>query len=299
MPNNLGTMSPSVLLAKRTLDTLLETYPFLKYIGGDYSDETAEFGRSIIVQQPGTFTAGNYTRANGYAPQDAKQSEATLPIDKHKYVTYGFDDQERSSTAVPLIERFSQAAAAALGSSLVADLFALVTPGSFDHETVVATSAFSRKDVIDVGKALNSRKVSPVGRLAILNSDTYGKLLEDAVLVANPGSQSDAVRSGELGNVHGFRTSEFPALPATSNLTGLAIQPGGLLLATRLPMPPDNGTFQGQIETVTDEGSGLSLQVRTWYDPLKGLEYRTLTFMYGVAVGDPDRVQRIVSGATD
>lgn len=296
MSNSLGTLAPAELIGRRIIDTLLAEYPFLSQIGADFSDEKAEFGRAIVVQTPGTFTAGDYTRANGYALMDASQSEVSLTIDKHKYVTFGFDDQERSSTAVPLVERFAQAGAAALGTALVTDLMALILNAAFANKTTCAATSFDRSVIIEMGTALNTRKVPSVGRVAVLNSEYFGALIEDAALVANPGSPSDAVRSGVLGNVHGFRTFEFPQLPANAeNLTGFALQPGALLMATRVPAPPADGTFNGEISTVSDEKSGLSLQVRTWYDPLKGLEYRTFTLMYGVAVGDANRLQRLVS----
>lgn len=295
MANNLATLAPAQLIAQRILDTLLAEYPFLQYIGGDYSDENAEFGRAIKVQTPTAFAAGTYTRANGYAPQDAAQTEVSLTINKHPFVTYAFDDQERSSTAVPLVERFAQAGAAAIGTAMVSDLMGLVKTDNFASETSVAVADFSRKSVITMGKALNTRKVPSVGRVTILNSDYYAALSEDTTLVANPGSPSDAVRSGSLGNVHGFRTFEYPQLPDNGqDLAGIALQAGALLLATRLPTPPADGTFAGDIQVVRDEKSGLAIQVRTWYDALRGQEFRTFTLMYGVAVGDPQRLERIV-----
>lgn len=296
MANSLATLAPAQLIAQRILDTLLEEYPFLQYIGGDYSAENAEFGRAIKVQCPTAFTAGTYSRANGYAPIDAAQSEFSVTINKHPYVTYSFDDQERSSTAVPLIERFAQAGAAAIGSAVVHDLMALVISTSYASSTSVAVADFNRQSVITMGKALNVRKVPSVGRVTVLNSDYYGALCEDTTLVANPGSPADTVRSGSLGNVHGFRTFEYPQLPDNAeNLAGFALQPGALLVATRLPTPPADGTFAGDIAVVRDDKSGLALQVRTWYDALKGQEFRTFTLMYGVAVGDAARMQRLVA----
>lgn len=295
MPNVLKTIAPGELIARRILDTLLEEYPFLRFIAADYSDEQAEFGRAIKIQTPGAFTAGTWTRANGYAASDAAQSELSLTIDQHPYVTYSFDDQERSSASIPLIERFAQAGAHAIGKAMVDQIIALVTAANFTNATTQAISGFNRASVINGGIALNARKVPSVGRVLLLNSTAYGNLLGDAVLVANPGSASDAVRSGELGNVHGFRAFEFPQLPNTGNLYGIALAPGALLMATRLPTLPEPSGFNGMLRTVAEEKSGLSIQMRQWYDPLKGLEYRTYTLMFGVAKGDASRLQRFIS----
>jgi hypothetical protein len=161
---------------------------------------------------------------------------------------------------------------------------------------VQALSGVDRKTVIAAGKKLTTRKVPSIGRVALLNSDYYAKLCEDTSLIANAGSPADTVRSGELGNVHGFKTFEFAQLPTNDeNLVGIFLQPGALLMATRLPTPPEKASFPGTLTTVTDDKSGLSVQVRTWYDPLLGKEFRTFTLMFGVAKGDANRLERLLS----
>jgi hypothetical protein len=62
----------------------------------------------------------------------------------------------------------------------------------------------------------------------------------DSVLVSNAGSPSDTVRSGLIGNVHGFQTFEYAQLPTNAqNLAGFAAIPEALVLATRVPPPPE------------------------------------------------------------
>ena len=61
-------------------------------------------------------------------------------------------------------------------------------------------------------------------------------------------------------------------------------------------MPPENATqLPGTIETVTEENTGLSLQVRTWYDFSLGREMRTYSLMYGVGVGNAAAVERLTT----
>jgi hypothetical protein len=189
----------------------------------------------------------------------------------------------------------AQNGAAALGKAMVDALLALVVPATYTNATTKALASFDRKTIIETNTALNTRKVSSIGRVCLLNSTYYAKLCEDAALVSNAGSPSDAVRSGLLGNVHGQRVFEFPALPVTSNLTGFSMGPGALLFATRTPPPPEKATFPGTVEIVTDEKSGLSISCRTWYDPQKGAEIRSYALLYGVAAGDSARLQRIIS----
>lgn len=96
---------------------------------------------------------------------------------------------------------------------------------------------------------------------------------------------------------HGFNDNEYSALPANSeNLAGFAGVAEGLVIATRLPkIPADSSEIQGSIEVVTEPNTGLSLQVRSWYDMKLGKEFRTYTLMYGVAAGNPACIERLVT----
>lgn len=295
MPNTLATLSPAQLLAKRIVAILNDTYHYLPFLGGDFSDENAEYGRTIKVKTPGNFTAADYSTTNGYVVADASVTEKDLVINNFKHVTYAFNDVERASTSAPLIEMHAQSAAAALGKSITDALLALVVPATYTNATTKALASFDRKTIIETNTALNNRKVSPIGRICLLNSTYYAKLCEDGTLVANAGSPSDAVRSGLLGNVHGQRVFEVPQLPVTSNLTGFSMAPGAILFATRTAPPPEKATFPGTSEIVTHEETGLSISCRTWYDPQKGAEIRSYALLFGVAAGDPARLQRIVS----
>jgi hypothetical protein len=193
------------------------------------------------------------------------------------------------------IERFAEAGAHAIGTAMVTDLFALVTSANYTNGTTVAVGSFARSSVTALGKTLTGRKVSPIGRKLIVNSDYFERLQNDTVLVANPGSPADTVRSGAVGDVNGFATYEFAQLPTTGNLAGIGFTPNAFLLASRLPAMPEKTDSGVQFSTVTHEDTGLSLLVRTWYDPLLGREYRSYSLVYGVAVGDAAQLQRVTS----
>jgi len=101
-----------------------------------------------------------------------------------------------------------------------------------------------------------------------------------------------------LPNVHGFKVDEYIELPDNGeSLAGFAAVPEALVLATRIPDDPGEGNAVCDIHTVTDEDSGIGIQVREWYNADQGKFKRTYTLMYGVAVGHKDTLQRIVSTA--
>lgn len=293
MSNSLATVN-GALIARRILDLLISEFPALRSFTTDFSDEQALFGQAIKVQTPSALTAGDYHTTNGYVAQDVTQTELPLSIDKHKHVTYGFNDQERTSTAIDLIERFARNGAYALGSAMMDDIFALVLAANFTNATTVAAGSYNRAAVVALSKKLNGRKVPSIGRFAIVADGYYETLANDTTIVANAGSPSDTVRSGRLSNVHGINHTLYSQLPANAeNLAGIAGSADSLLIATRLPKMPEPGEIPGVIQIVSDQSTGLSLQVRSWYDMKLGKEFRTYTIMYGVAVGNAACLERL------
>lgn len=294
MSNTLATLAGS-LVARRILETLLAEFPALTLFSTDFSPEQALFNQPIKIQTPSTLTAGDYSTANGYVAQDVTQTEVPLTINKHKHVTYGFNDQERSSTATGLIERFAKNGAYALGSAMMADLFALVTAANFTNSTLVTAANYNRAAVVALSKKLNGRNIPSIGRFSIVNDGYYETLANDTTVIANAGSPSDTVRSGQIKNVHGILHQLYSQLPANGeSLAGIAGTADALAIATRVPtMPANPGEIPGVIQTVTEEKTGLSLQLRTWYDIKLGQELRTFTIMYGVAVGNATCLERL------
>jgi len=105
---------------------------------------------------------------------------------------------------------------------------------------------------------------------------------------------SDSIQSGRLPNVHGFDVSEFVDMPDNDeDLVGIAGTADALCLATRIPDDPGQGSANCRISTVTEPKSGLSVQVREWYNSELGSFRRSYTLMFGVAVGQAASLQRI------
>lgn len=295
MPNTLGTTN-STLIARRALETLLETYPLLRLVSTDFSNEPCLYGAAINTSLPSALTAGSYSTTDGYVAQDVTQTDVAVTINQHPHATYAFNDQERSSTNLDLIERFARNAAHSIGKHMMDSLMALILNANFSNKTQKVVTDLDGDVLADLSVKLDGRNLPTAGRFACFNASAYGNLLKDTVLVANPGSPSNAIRSGQLGPVHGINVIEYPSLPNNSeNLYGFAGTPEGLVIATRLPKAPDHADIPGNIEDVVEPNTGLAIQVRSWYDMQKGKEFRTFTCMYGVAKGNAACIERFVT----
>lgn len=300
MANTLGTTNADVI-AQEALKQLKARLPILGQIAADHSDKGAKFNERVVVHEVAAATAIDFNTTNGYAPSNRTQVDIPVTINKHKHHTYGIGVQEASSSRVDLIARFALNAAYAIGSAIVSDLFALVLAAAFTNKTTKALGAgndgFDRKVLLGIGSALSKRGVEPFGRFCVLNGDYFASLMNDSQLMEMLVLSGQKVLGGtELPTIHNFGVSEFVDLPANGeNLVGIAGTRTSLAFATRIPDDPGEGFSNVSIRVVTEAETGISIQVREWYDANLGMFKRSYTLMYGVAVGQTDGLQRIVS----
>lgn len=293
MANSLATLN-GALVAQRALQTLLEEFGFLNHVVADFSPETALYNQVIDIKLPSAIAATDYSSATGYAVSDVTAIDVPLTINKLKSVCYGFDEAARSSTNTNLIELFARNAAQALGLAMMGDLLGLLTLANFSNSSVNVAANFNRAKVIAVGKKLNARKVPASGRYLLMNSDYAETLYGDSTVVANAGSPSDVVRNGKLGALHGFQTFEYAQLPTNGqSLAGVAGVPEALVIAARVPQLPDGEKIAGTVQLVTEKNTGLTMQVREWYDMTLGKHFINFVMMYGVAVGNSAGIERL------
>ena len=73
---------------------------------------------------------------------------------------------------------------------------------------------------------------------------------------------------------------------------GFAAQQEALLVAARLPEVPSD--YPGSIENVTEPVSGLSLQMREFYNPTLGTRNRSYILLFGCGRGSTASLVRLV-----
>jgi hypothetical protein len=293
--NTLGTLN-GTLIAQRALRTLLAAFPMIGKVARNFDSEgKVKFGQQLIAHLPtAAAPAADYNVDNGYVATGRTQVNIPVTLNNHVHHTYEVNDQERSSTAVNLIERFAVTAAYSIGLRFYADFFALIKKANFGNggqNTVIVSQGFSRDNLVDMGVALNIRNVLPIERFAVLNPYYAGALFKDRAVISRDYVDGRPAVTAQLGIVHNFDCSEYSALPDNAEgLGGIAGSPEAFGIVTALPEPPDVKEG-GQMTVVTEPESGLSLLMRQWYDWNAGKEKRTYTLMYGVAVGVKENLQ--------
>lgn len=295
---NLGGINLQVI-AQDSLTTLLAQFPLVNKFTTDFGGDILQRGESVttrIAEGMGATDIG----ANGYVRSDVKSNAKTVTLDKHKGFVMGFSDGEVAKGGYDVLRRtFIRPAAHAVVKAVMDDVFGLVSltgTGTFSQTGYTGTvAAFDADAVADISQALTDANVPMAGRTLIVRPSLYTSLAKDNSIQAQYASGTNApLTENLLPRIHGFEVNQYTALPAAvTNLKGIAVSPEAILIAARLPATPTN--WYGNVAVATDAESGLSIQVREWYDGDTGEQKLSMSILYGVSIGNPNCLAKIIA----
>ena len=292
MPNVIGGLNLAQI-AEETLLTLSAEMPIVSAFTTDFSSDVADVGESVSTRVATAVSAGDAT--SGYSATDVTSTAKTITLNKHKHFTAAFTDLEIAKGGMDMLERtFVRPAVHSVVNAMMDDLLALALTATYSNEVTVVAGSFGADDVADLAGDLTTLNVPKPDRALVIKPAYYANLAQDNAIQASyayggPGS----IRDNAVPKVHGFNVYEYSDIPANSeNLEGFACGPEALIIAGRQPALPEN--WAGAVESVQDPGTGVTLQLRNWYEGKDGAQYITATLIYGVASGT-DSMKRIVS----
>lgn len=311
--NTLGTLATATIV-QEALALVFTKRPVLKKISTGFTDRNgspiAQYGQAVITRTKGIPTVQNF----GSAASARADTDVSVTLNNFKEVAYVFTPAEYSGTNRDLVRESAEPLAIALANAMVDAIAALWTIGNFptrsgadavaNGSTITKTTLANGWDydhLLTVRSTLNKSGVPEGSRFYVGNSDVYGSMLSDLRIVAalnNPDNAS-AIKLGQLPDVSGFGLAEYPGLPTTGNLVGFAGSPDSTVYAARVPKDPREVIpglpVPGNIGVVTEPKTGLSVMVLE-YLTMSDLTVTTkLVWMYGVAVGNANNGQLIVS----
>lgn len=295
MANTLGGINLTVI-AQDGLTTLLSEFPLINTFTTNFGGDIAQKGEAVTTRIASAVTATDIG-ANGYAASNVTSTAKTVTLNKHKGFVMGFDDGEVAKGGYDMLKRtFLAPAAHATVKAIMDDVFALTTAANFSSVGYNSTAAaFDADSVASLSQVLTDANNPQAGRTLIIKPALYTSLAKDNAIQAQYASGTNApLTENLLPRIHGFTVRQYSDLPATeTNQKGIAVTPEAILIATRLPATPTN--WYGNVATATDKTSGLSIQVREWYDGKDGKQYISMSLLYGVAVGNAACLTRIIA----
>lgn len=306
MSNTLGGINLQVI-AQDSLTTLLAQFPLVNKFTTDFGGDILQRGESVTTRLAGPVVATDIA-ANGYIASNVTSTAKVVTLNKHKGFVMGFQDGEVARGGYDVLRRtFIRPAAHAVVKAVMDDVFGLVTGANFGTtgDTTVngtkvvyngSVAAFDADAVADIAQQLTDANVAMAGRTIICRPSLYTALAKDNSIQAQYASGTNApITENLLPRIHGFEINQYSALPdpESNNLKGIAVNPEAILIAARLPATPTN--WYGNVATATDAESGLSIQVREWYDGVSGEQKLSMSILYGVSVGNGACLGRILA----
>lgn len=291
--NTLQGVNPT-RISQLTLDAL-ETLrlPFSAFTT-DFSPDVARAGDAVTTRFVTNPSVQNFSSSKASA--NAATTSRTINLQHYSGVSLGFSDTEMSFSDVKLMDMFVVPAITALFENVMANVWGRVLAASFSSNTVVTAANFNASAVAGLAQSLNEAKVQANDRHIIVPPSYAVSLKKDTAIQASYAYGSpEAIRTGRLPDVYGFRIHEWNGtIPNNSeNLAGIACAPQGLIIAVRPPALPQN--WYGKVSNVTDPETGLTIQMREYYD---GSEQRVeWCFIYGTGIGVTGNLHRIRSGS--
>lgn len=280
-------------IAQQTLDNLSAQHTPVSAFTTDFSADVADVGESVTTRIATAVTAAD--ASSGYTASDVTSSAKTVTLDTHKHFTMGFTDLEIAKGGMNMLERtFVRPATHAVVNAMVDSLMALVKNNEFGNVSTVTAANFGADDVATLAGDLTTLNVPKDERALIIKPSYYASLAQDNAIQASYASTlDDSLRNHSVPRVHGFNVYEYSDIPSNSeNLEGFACGREALLIAARQPSIPQN--WSGAVESATDPESGLTIQLRSWYEGKDGKQYITATVIYGVLIGS-NSLKRIKS----
>lgn len=293
--NSLGTLN-AALIAQRGLELLVTDFPILTMVVSDFSDSSVLYNQTITTRIPSIGTVQDFSASTGYATTSASSTDVSVTLDKYKFASFDLSDAEFSASNRNLVEDYAGSFSAAIGNAVMSDIASLWLSGNYSASTTVPLASANRKTaIVTPNTALNKRYVSK-NRFGVFNSDLYAKLWEDDSIID---MQTKGVGIGEsaLPVIHGVSLAEYSDLPSTQNLVGVIGTKEAIVFASRTPSDAGFADLPqvGRVSVVTEPRSGLSVQVREHYNMASGKRQVTFALIWGVAKGNANCLQRIVT----
>lgn len=298
MANTIAGVNPAQI-AQESLPYLVETFAPLNAFVTDFSTDVASRGESVTTRFPTVPTAQDLT--SGYSSTDVSMTAKTVTLNTFYGFVYGFLDDERSKSAINLMDLFIGPAIEAVQKKVFGDIWNLVNDTNFPAAaaTELASTAanFDRDDMADLAAQLTANGVPKLGRSALLNESYYAALAKD-LNAADTAGQTETLTEHRVPRIHGFDTYEVSSGIADGNsvnVTGLVTHRASLLFAGRLVDSEGAAEAGVQVENVTVPGIGIPVQFRKWYDPDSGQLKCSMGLLYGVTFGLSNYGIKIVS----
>jgi hypothetical protein len=285
------------ILSQSVLEGYTTAIAPLAAFATDFSSDAAKKGDKISIMRDNTAidTPLDKTTHADYTIQDADSDAVEITLGQPKYVSWGLDDVEIASSSILTMERFGRRKGNKLAVTILQDIWSEVTNANFGAASFTgAASTFDEDDVADVAEDCDNADWDPNDRFLILSPAYIAALRKSGAIKDTSGYGFNAIMSGDIPMLHGFKVIPSNAVPANGeNLVGFASDGKGIAAAFRY-LQPQAGHQYTRAESLVGEG-GMTLGLRNWYSEDSGTAKTVVESVYGFETGIGTGIKRLVS----
>ena len=279
-------------IAQESLPALQNLFAPLNSIAVDFSSDISAAGASVTTRYPVNPTAVDLS--SGYSPQGVVTEAKTITLSNFFGFPYGFNDLERSKSAIDLNQLFVEPALQATGKKMFSDLWNLVTSSNFNSVGINAGN-FNRDDLADLRASLNAAGAPQMGRAVVLNPTYFASLVKSLNSAEFPGFIREKTE-GYIPRVAGFDIYESDLADTNGQgLGGFVFHKSALLMAARRVDASGAQQMGTEVADVIVPGLNLPVQFRRFYDNLTANLVYSFGVLYGVQAGRTEMGIRIVA----
>jgi hypothetical protein len=278
MPNTIAGVNLAAI-AQESLPALQNLFAPLGALATDFSTDILASGASVTTRYPVRPTAVDLS--SGYTPQGVETVSKTITLSSFQGFPYGFNDLERSKSAINLNDLFIDPALQATGKKVFADLWDLITSSNFTASTLITAGNFDRDDLADLRATLNAAGAPQQGRAVVLSPTYFASLVKSLNTAEFPGFIREKTE-GYIPRVAGFDIYETDLADNNGQaLGGFAFHKSALLMAARRVDASGAQQMGTEVADVVVPGLNLPVQFRRFYDNNAG----SLNYVFGVFYG--------------
>lgn len=296
MGNNIDTtIAQTQLYNQNVLKGFVSTVAPLTAFATDFSPAAAERGYTVNVSfVPSGSAPFAVAGSTGYNTFNSTRELKSVSLDQHYAVGAQLSDREIANSTLIRLEDTAFNDGAELGTKVFQSVASVISGSNHPNGyNVSSSSLMTVDDLIAIRKIAGNNKMPMSSRNIVLNVNAIHGLLKDDDLKYIYKGSSETVSTGTIKDVFGFKNvwevNGFPTglVSGSNKQIGFAAVPDAVCVAMRTLTPPPEAAAAGvNYEVLTDAQTGISLGVRTWYDPTLGVTKRVYEALWGAAVGN-------------
>lgn len=298
MANTLTTMQARIFAdsaIKKLNDFLLPLSSF----STSFSSAAAQKGDTVRV--PVFPTSTSAASFNGdYSGTDRTITGVDISLNNHYFDSVAFTDRELAESPADYFGEMGAQLGKSIAKTVLTNVLGTITAANYGNaagdKLVVAGGSVTVADLITVRQKLAAKGVHASDATLVLGLDYYATILGSSTLLANNFGGAEAVRTGKIPSLYGFKNViESNIVPTNSeNLGSFACAPQAIGVAMRY-LAPQSTTGLIDAGMVTDDESGVTLGVRVIPAPLNGKVHYVVEALWGKSKVDGSALVRVLS----